>query len=234
MATEIPASLEDRLTPFLDRGLLYALPNRWQIFQGTLEMTPFVLSPDVTSEESYRSHILANAVVRQPFLIRLIGLDHLSTGTGLSVKLSSICMHLMLTWHEGMPTYDLQIVQTHPGGLDALRRQIDGALNPQTAQDRRLRQQADRLFPNPAAYFALFTQAGGWIDRAAAFDYPSAAVESGTMPDEFYSLVSFLNHCLTLPKRPSNVGWPRVPAHLARLLSRRLRTQNTRTWLRAT
>jgi len=227
-----PLPLSERLAPFLERGLLRDIPTAWQRWQGTLEMTPYVISPDVTSEGSYRPHLLANPVIRQLFLIRLIGLDHFSTGSGLRIGLGSICKHLILTWHEGMPTYDLQIVQTHPGGLDALRHRLEGAVSPQTAEDAQIRNQALRLFPDPDAYFQLFLAEGGWIDRAAAFDYPSAVAESGAMPEEFYSLVAFLDYCLEYPASPAETGALAMPGHLLRLGTRRLRAGTGKRWLR--
>jgi len=229
-----PHPLSNRLAPFLERGLLHDIPTAWQRWQGTLEMTPYVTSPDVTSEGSYRRHLLANPMIRQLFLIRLIGLDHFSTGSGLRIALASICKHLILTWHDGMPTYDLQIVQTHPGGLDELRRRLEGAVSPQRIEDAHIRRQALRLFPDPDAYFQLFLAEGGWIDRAASFDYPSAAVESGVMPEEFYSLVGFLNYCLDYPQSPNEIGALAMPGHLFQLGTRRLRTGTGKRWLRPT
>ena len=43
-----PHPLSNRLAPFLERGLLHDIPTAWQRWQGTLEMTPYVTSPDVT------------------------------------------------------------------------------------------------------------------------------------------------------------------------------------------
>jgi hypothetical protein len=158
-------------------------------------------------------------------LIQLIGLDHLNIGAGLSVSRESICKHLLLTWHEGMPTYDLQVAQTHPDGLSELRRRLQATLKPQTDEEHRLRRQADRLFPDPDAYFMKFLADGGWLDRASAFDYPSASTEGGRLPEEFYSLVGFLHHCLHKPATLEEVGVFKGPAHLALLGLRRFRGQ---------
>lgn len=217
--------LRVRLAPFLERGLLTAVPNSWQILQGTLEMMPYVVSYDATSEASYRRHILASPAVRQVFLIQQIGLDHLNIGAGLSVSRESICKHLLFTWHEGMPTYDLQLAQTHPDGLSELRRRLRAAMKPKTDEERRLRRQAERLFPDPDAYFMKFLANGGWLDRACAFDYPSARTEGAHLPEEFYSLVGFLRHCLYKPATLQDVGVFHVPAHLAFLGLRRFRDQ---------
>ena len=216
--------LSVRLAPFLERGLLRAVPNRWQIFQGTVQMFPYVVSPDVTSEESYRPHLLAHPVVRQLFLIRHIGIDHFNVAAGLTVSLESLCRHLMLTWHAGMPTYDLQLVQTHPGGLHELRRRFQAVAMPRTSEERRLRRQAERLFPSPDSYFQQFLAGGGWINRAAAFDYPESPSEQGCLPQEFSSLTNFLNHCSSLPDSLGSIGALRVPAHFGRLAATRWRS----------
>lgn len=215
--------LRVRLAPFLERGLLTAVPNSWQLLQGTLEMMPYVVSYDATSEASYRRHILASPAVRQLFLVREIGWDHLNIGAGLSVSRESICKHLLFTWHEGMPTYDLQLAQTHPDGLSELRHRLQAAMRPKTDEDHRLRRQAGRLFPDPDAYFMRFLADGGWLDRAHAFDYPSASAEGGRLPEEFYSLVNFLHHCLHKPATLQDVGVFKAPAHLALLGLRRFR-----------
>lgn len=196
-------------------------------------MMPYVVSYDATSEPSYRRHILASPVVRQLFLLQQIGLDHLNIGAGLSVSRESICKHLLLTWHEGMPTYDLQLAQTHHEGLSELRRHLQAVRKPKTDEERRVRRQAERLFPDPDAYFNKFLAAGGWIDRAHAFDYPSARAQGGRMPSEFYSLVNFLHHCLHKPAHLHDVGLLKIPGHLARLGLRRLHSQKSRGSMRA-
>ncbi|MFT4622283.1 MAG: hypothetical protein ACI8PZ_000939 [Myxococcota bacterium] len=214
-------TLSHRLAPFIDRGLLSGVPNPWQLAQGGLAMTPYVLSPDVTAERHYRDVWVARPVPRQLMLLRVNGLDHLSSGSGLRIRLRSVCRHLQLTWHEGMPVFDLQLAQTHPDGLHILRRSTAALLAPRTAEERRVRRVADRLFPAPEEYFATFLEPGGWIDRAAAFDYSTAAEDGSNMPAEYHTLTGFLEHCLTLPASPADVGWGRVPVHLAQQAARR-------------
>jgi hypothetical protein len=73
------------------------------------------------------------------------------------------------------------------------------------------------LFPDPSRYFAHFTRAGGWIDQAASFRYPLPADLGSEMPEAFFSLVGFLEHCNAHPAHPSEVGWARIPGHLTHL-----------------
>ena len=114
---DIPA----RLAPFVEAGLIPVLPTHAQIAQGEVEMLPYVISSDATVEPRYAGAPLGHPVVRQPILLALIGRDHLDTGTGVACELDSVIRHLHFTYHQGMPVWDLQVIQTHPGGLQRLR-----------------------------------------------------------------------------------------------------------------
>lgn len=220
----------ERLGVFVESGHLSELPTHWQLWLGAFEMAPFVLSPDVTAEEHYRRSLWAHPSVRQPFLLAHIGPDHLSAGSGLRVRLQSVCKHLQLTWHEGMPTYDLQLAQTHPGGLEALRSSTLALLADETPAARRQNRLARRLFDDPAAYYRQFTDPGGWIDRAAAFDYEPPP-EDSLMPPEFTSLVGFAAHCArSYPRTPAETGWAQIPGTLLHLLGRRAREGRVLDW----
>ena len=50
-ATITTALLARRLQVFRDAGLLPTIPTPWQIRQGEIEMTLFVISEDATAEE---------------------------------------------------------------------------------------------------------------------------------------------------------------------------------------
>lgn len=218
------SDLAARLRPFLDAGLITDLPTPWQIRQGELEMAPWVISTDVTDESAYRRSLWAHPVVRQPRLLFEIGLDHFAMGTGLASDLVSVVKHLQLTWHSGFPVFDLQLIQTHPGGLETLRASLSAARLGATAEGQRLDRLARRLFVDADAYYARFLDAGGWIDRAAAFDYPAAAEEGSAVPEAFFGLVPLINHCVTAyPATRAEVGLARIPAHCLRLLSTRVR-----------
>src|SRR5688572_30827204 len=117
-------SLASRLQVFVDAGLLARIPTRWQLLQGEIEMTPYVVSTDATSEEGYRDHLASHPLVRQLTIFAHVGPDHLRTGSALGAKLESICAHLIVTFHRGMPVFDLQVIQTHDRGLERLREAI--------------------------------------------------------------------------------------------------------------
>ncbi|MCB0221146.1 MAG: hypothetical protein KDH09_15720, partial [Chrysiogenetes bacterium] len=113
--------IEARLAPFVSRGLIARAPTRWQITQGEMEMLPYVLTPDITDEHRYEGAPLGHPVLRQPIIFSQVGRDHLRTGSGLECKLESVMKHLHFTIHAGMPVFDLQVIQTHPRGLETFR-----------------------------------------------------------------------------------------------------------------
>jgi hypothetical protein len=216
--------VRQRVQIFVDAGLLHSVPTRVQLLQAELEMMPYVLSTDATSEGGYRDHLWSHPLVRQPLIFRHVGRDHLRTGSALAAKLESICAHLIVTFHQGMPVFDLQVIQTHPGGLDRLREAIDDTLSRRTELGRRRRRLASTLLADPEAYLAQFLGDGGFIARAARFDYPGPDVEGSEFPPEFYSLVHLLDYATTFPDaRPSL----RRAAHL---VTRRFREGNGFGW----
>jgi hypothetical protein len=214
-------ALRDRLRVFTDAGILGAVPTRWQLLQAEIEMTPYVLSTDATAEEGYRRDVLAHPLVRQALILAHVGRDHLRTGCALGAHLESLCAHLILTFHRGMPVFDLQVIQTHPGGLDRLAAAIDETRTAATALGRRRAAIARRLFRDPEAYFAQFAD---WIARAARFDYPHSTDEGSAFPPEFFGLVPLAEYAAAsfAPDR-SDLAWVQYPRHVLALASRRYR-----------
>lgn len=223
--------LSQRLGIFVDAGLITRIPTRFQLLQGEFEMTPFVLSTDATMEDAYNRSLAAHPVVRQPALIREIGRDHFKTGSGLGMRLSSICKHLLLTWHQGFPVFDLQIIMTHPDGLDELERRAQALIAEELPSAQRLKRLARVLFPDPDAYHAQFLGEQGWIARARRFDNPSPAEVGSDFPEEFFSLANFAQYCAdTFPAQPRDIGLHRVPGRLLWLAGRRAREGRDQGW----
>ncbi len=211
--------MEARLRVFVDAGLLTRIPTPAQLRQAELEMTPYVISTDATYEDAYRRP-LGHPLLRQPMIASQVGVDHFRTGSALGCKRSSLIAHLQLTFHQGMPVFDLQAVQTHAGGLDALRAAIDDIRAPRTGQGRRRRWIADRIFRDPDGYFDAFLGERGWIARAARFDYETAADAGSTFPPEFFSLVGLLDYAAQrFPDAPPR----RSPGRALGLATRRFR-----------
>lgn len=214
--------LHDRLRVFVDAGLITRVPSRWQLLQGEIEMTPYVISTEATTEEGYRDHLWSKPLVRQVLIFSHVGRDHVRTGSAPGAKLESVCAHLILTFHRGLPVFDLQVVQTHPRGLVRLRDAIEETLAGSTALGRRRLAIATRLFKDPQGYLAQFLGAEGYIARASRFDYPTPDVEGSTFPPEFFSLVTLARYCAeSFPERPRD--WARLPAHIVGLARRRFR-----------
>jgi hypothetical protein len=227
-------SLADRLNVFVTAGLLPRVPTRWQLLQGEIEMTPYVVSTDATAEEGYRDHLASHPLVRQLAIFGHVGLDHLRTGSALGAKLESVCAHLILTFHRGMPVFDLQVIQTHDHGLDRLRDAIRETLDSSTKIGARRRTIASRLLLDPVGYYEQFLGDDGFIARAARFEYPAATEQGSNFPAEFWSLVDLAAYCeATFPAHPRDLAWSEYPRHLARLASRRTRDGRGMGWFAA-
>jgi hypothetical protein len=212
--------LASRLRVFTDAGLLRRIPTPWQLRQGDWEMTPYVMSTDATTETGYTR--LGHPILRQPIILREVGRDHFATGSGLGVKLESLCAHLQLTFHQGMPVFDLQLVQTHPEGLLHLRAALEDMAAGTTPLGRRRQRIAKRILLDADGYIGRFLGADGWLARAERLDYPMPDEEGAAFPPEFYSLVGFLNYCAeNFPEEQPS--WARRPGQLLHLAGRRFR-----------
>jgi len=212
----------DRLKPFLDRGLLETVPTKFQITQGELEMWPWVISTDVTDESRYAGAPLSHPLARQPVIFAQIGWDHLRIGTGLGSKAMSAVSHLHYTFHRGMPVWDLQVLQTHPEGLDLLEQKTTELVENTTPWAKRQNRRIALLLPNASEYHRRFLGSDGWIARARAFDYPTAEQAGAPMPDSWFSVVGFMRHVISHPAHPRELGL-RLPLHLAQLATSRFR-----------
>ena len=219
-----PIPLEQRLRVFIDAGLLRQVPTPWQIRQGELQMAPYVTSTDATAEEGYEGRFLGHPVLRQPLIFSQVGPDHLRIGSALGCAHASLCAHLELTYHRGMPVFDLQVVQTHEDGLARLRRSLEALLLGAEPQARRRRRIAGWILARPDDYYASFLGEDGWIARAERFDYATSEGEGSNFPPEFFSLVGFLDHCASsFPAERRDVPLARLPGHLLGLAGRRFR-----------
>lgn len=211
-----------RLQVFVRRGLIPTLPTTWQLWQGQLEMAPYVLAPDAGDNARYAGAALGHPLLRTPVVFSQVGVDHLRVGHGLHARPASLYRHLNFVFHEGMPAFDLQLIQTIPGGLAALRGYTSEIDRGSTSRRRRQRWWIDRVLPNASAYRDQFLRPGGWIDRAEAFDYPTESDVAGFLRPEFTDLVRFANYCASaFPRSPRDQTLTGLPQHLYGLASRR-------------
>jgi hypothetical protein len=219
-----PAEMERRLRPLLDAGMLGDVPTPFQIRQGELAMLPYVLSSDATDESRYTRTPYGHPLVRQLLMLAMVGRDHLDPGCSLSARFESICVHLLATYHQGMPVFDLQLLQTHPDGLARFRDVVEDHLAGRTRTARRRGRVIARMLVDPEGYHRLFLGPEGFVARAERFAYPTPSDEGSGFPPEFFSLTSFLDHCAkSYPRSVGEVGWGALPGHLARVASRRFR-----------
>ncbi len=219
--------LAQRLRIFVDAGLIPQLPNAWQVAQGEAAMAPWVLSADATFEPRYAGALLGHSWLRQPLIFSQIGLDHLRIGIGLGCQLDSLCKHLHFTFHQGMPLWDLQVVQTYPGGLDTLRMRTEELLADRSPRARRHNRLLRLILPRAADYHDRFLGEDGWIARAARLDYPSPEEAGASMPREFFSLVEFMNHA---SRFPAAHPWYARPGVLLHQFGRRFREGRPMGW----
>ena len=224
-----PETLARRLAPFRTTGRIPVLPTRWQIFQGELQMWAWVISTDVTEEARYTGAPLAHPWARQPVIFYTIGPDHLRIGTGMGARPESTAAHLHFTFHRGLPVWDLQVLQSHPGGLSLLRDQTEQMLAEQSPWARRRMRRLRWILPQPEAYLSRFLGEEGWIARAEALDYGDNP-DPGAIPDEFHSVVAFMEHCAqSFPEQPSHHERA-VALDLAHHFTRRFRERGGFGW----
>ncbi len=215
-------NLHERLAVFRDAGLVDQIPTTWQLLQGQAEMMPYVVTPDAGDQGRYAGAPLGHPLMRTPVVLSQIGWEHFRVGHGLHSTPGALLKHLAFVYHEGMPTYDVQLVQTVPDGLSLLREYfeaLEAATHPTYARQRRL---IDLVIPRASEYRQAFLTPGGFIDRAAAFDYPRAEDLPGFLRPEFCSLTGFINYCArTFPESPRGVPPHRLALQIGRLMTRR-------------
>jgi len=222
--TPVSKDLALRLGPFLERGLVKGVPTSWQLLLGQLEMAPYVVLPDAGDAARYRGARFGSPLLRTPLIVSQIGWEHFRVGHGLHSTPETLELHLAYVFHEGMPVFDLQLVQTHADGLGRLRRlfeAIDEGSTPVGAHHRRL---IDLVIPDASAYRRQFLEPGGWIDRAAAFDYPPPDTAAAFLRTEFTQLTTFIDYCCdAFSPSPRGQSPLTVAREIAALATRRLR-----------
>jgi hypothetical protein len=200
-ASKTRRDLRDRLEPFLSAGILSDVPNQWQITQGNWEMAPYVVMPDIDDGERYAGAIMGHPLLRTPLILSYIGWDHFKVGSGLSASANAIIKHLCIVHHQIMPDYDLQLLQTHKDGLEKLETYLEELDASKPKFSRRMhRSIIDAVLPNAKEYRNNYLGKYGWIARAKKMDYTTREMIPEYLREDFFSLISFLKYCLTLPK----------------------------------
>lgn len=173
---------EERFDFFVRHGKLEAVPTPAQVEAGTLQMLPFAFNETPVEHAANRTRVWGRIGFRVPLQL-LFCPQQAVVWNGLNATPKTLVKHLLSSFHEdGVIQYDLQLLQSHEGGLELLEseasRVADGshALSPV-------------LLAIAGGYHAHLTE----LARAAKnFEYPPE------LNEHFSSLVGFGRFCLGL------------------------------------
>lgn len=113
-------ALDDRLERLVSLGYIERVPTRLQLVVGSIDMLRFWISP--AADDYYRAQGIGFGMHQ---LLRV--LDDPSAmvdPTGFLSTSDAIIGHLMQVVHAN-PAYDLQLLESHDGGLASLERQLE-------------------------------------------------------------------------------------------------------------
>jgi hypothetical protein len=179
-----------RMGFFARHGRLARLPSPWQVKVGWMAMLPVTLSESQRERARSRRTWLGQVPIRVPLQV-LYCPRQLVTDTGLTLRPGQLVRHLLSVYHEdAFLGYDLQLLQSHPGGLELLGQEARRVLAGDTAWAPVLR----RLVGWPAYHGRLVELA----EAAAGFVYPDPL----DLDRRFTSLVGFAEFCCSMPDWP--------------------------------
>ena len=180
-----------RLQFFVDRGMLRAIPSRWQLRAGCVVMLPFVLNETEVERRTNRRTLLGQVPLRVPLQI-LFSPAQAIVGTGLDERCDAIVRHLLSSFHDdAVITYDLQLLQTHPNGLQRLAEAAESVATGRHL----LAWPLTQMVGGPGYHAHLIELAAA----ACEYRYPQECADP-----RFSSLVGFAEYCLTLPDWPGD------------------------------
>jgi hypothetical protein len=114
------AALDARLERLKALGYVERVPSRLQILVGTIDMFRFFIEP--AAADYYRQQGIDYSFHQ---LLRFLDEPaSMVDPTGLLSTADNIIGHVMQVVHAN-PAYDLQLLDSHEGGLDALERQVE-------------------------------------------------------------------------------------------------------------
>lgn len=180
----------DRLNFFVERRLIPRVPSSWQLAVGSLTMMPVVYGESDGKRARNRRTLLGQIPVRAS-LQMLYCPQQVLVGTGLLATRETVIRHVLSVFHEdSMLTYDLQLLQTHQGGLAELQERARTVARNDTLMARLLAGMV-----GGRGYHARVVELARAAER---FEYPDEPPDS-----RFGTLVGFARYCLTLPDWPS-------------------------------
>jgi hypothetical protein len=171
---------EDRFGFFVAHGLLDAVPRPWQVTKATVEMLPFAFNETPVEHAANRKSLWGYVPLRVPLQLLYCPMQAI-VWNGLHATPETLVQHLLSSFHEdGVIAYDLQLLQSYPGGLELLERSAEEVASGE----------------HPLA-FMLSAIAGDYhahlarLARAARrFEYPA------DLHPHFSSLIGFGRYCL--------------------------------------
>lgn len=183
-------AIEERMGFFVKHGHLDRLPSPWQVRVGGLAMLPVTLSESERERERSRSTWMGQVPIRVPLQL-LYNPRQLLADSGLTQRPASVVRHVVSVYHEdAFLGYDLQLLQSHPGGLALLREEASKVVEGRTRWAPYLR----GLVAWPG-YHARLVELAGAAER---FEYPDAL----DVDPRFATLVGFARFCGSMPDWP--------------------------------
>lgn len=182
----------ERLGFFMRHGYIDRLPTPWQVAVGWVVMLPITLSESDRERERSRHTLMGQIPVRVPLQI-LYNPRQLIVDTGITQEPEYIVRHVISVYHEdAFLGYDLQLLQSHPRGLEILREEARKVVEGRTIWSSYLR----KLVGWPGYHEGLIRLA----DAAERFEYPDPL----DLDQRFTSLVGFSKYCCSLPTWPED------------------------------
>ncbi|MDY7225588.1 hypothetical protein [Hyalangium rubrum] len=171
---------------FVTHGLLESVPHPRQIETATVEMMPFAFNETPIEYAANRTSIWGHIPLRVPLQL-LYCPQQAIVWNGLLATPHTLVKHLLSAFHEdGVIAYDLQLLQSHPGGLELLERSAEEVASGEHPL-------APMLSAIAGGYHAHLAE----LARAARrFEYPA------DLDPRFSSFVGFSRYCLQLPIPP--------------------------------
>jgi hypothetical protein len=179
-----------RIGFFVERGYIERLPSPWQLKVGWVAMLPVTLAESERERGQSRRTLMGQVPIRVPLQI-LYSPRQLFTDTGVTQRKDQIVRHVLSVFHEdAFLGYDLQLLHSHDGGLELLRREARRVVERRTAWAGYL----ERLVGGPGYHARLIELA----EAAERFAYP----DPKDLDPRFASLVGFARFCGQMPDWP--------------------------------
>ena len=183
--------IKQRLSYFVAKGDLETIPSRWQVRAATVAMLPVALSESDRERERSRQTWFGQIPIRVPLQI-LFNPRQLMADTGLSQRADQIVRHLLSVYHEdAFLGYDLQLLESHIGGLERLARE------------------AQRVVDGDTRWTPFLTRLVSWPGYHQRLVELAEDAKSGKYPDPVdvdpraATLVGFANFCNSMPDWPA-------------------------------